>query len=58
MKRVPILKKDYPENFNKVAKYISKNWTSDKLSLEDARQKLANWIGYNSIYELECQTKC
>lgn len=53
MKRVPILKKDYPENFNKVAKYISKNWTSDKLSLEDIRQKLANWIGYNSIYELE-----
>lgn len=53
MKRVPILKKDYPENFNKVAKYISKNWTNDKLSLEDARQKLAVWIGYNSIYELE-----
>lgn len=53
MKRVPLTHKDYPENFNKLAKYISKNWIDDKLSLEQSRQQLATWLGYNSIFELE-----
>lgn len=53
MKRVPLTHKDYPENFNKLAKYISKNWIDDKLSLEQSRQQLAVWLGYNSIFELE-----
>lgn len=53
MKRVPLTHKDYPENFNKLAKYISKNWIDDKLPLEQSRQQLAVWLGYNSIFELE-----
>lgn len=52
MKRVILTHKDYPENFNKLAKYISKNWI-EKLSLEKSRQQLALWLGYNSIFELE-----
>lgn len=53
MKRVPLTHKDYPENFNKLAKYISKNWIDDKLPLEQSRQQLVVWLGYNSIFELE-----
>jgi len=52
MKRVLLTHKDYPENFNKLAKYISKIWI-EKLSLEKSRQQLALWLGYNSIFELE-----
>ncbi|AXH16500.1 hypothetical protein CP985_13500 [Malaciobacter mytili LMG 24559] len=52
MKRVLLTHKDYPENFNKLAKYISKNW-NNKLPLEKSRQLLATWLGYNSIFELE-----
>jgi hypothetical protein len=53
MKRVPLLKKDYPENFNKVAKYIGKNLTVENIPLEQSRQLLAKLFGYNSIHELE-----
>jgi hypothetical protein len=53
MKRVPITQKDYPENFNNVAKYLGRNWIDQKLSFEASRQLLANAIGYNSIHELE-----
>jgi hypothetical protein len=53
MKRVPLTQKDYPENFNKVAKYIAKKWIDKKLQLEESRQILAKVIGYNSIHELE-----
>lgn len=53
MKRVPITQKDYPENYNNVAKYIGRNWNDKKLSLEQSRQLLAYIIGYSSIYELE-----
>lgn len=53
MKRVPLNNKDYPENFNKVAKYIGKNWIDKTLTLEQSRQLLAKAIGYNSVYELE-----
>lgn len=52
MKRVPLLKSDYPEGFNKVAKYIKRHWPL-KLSLEASRQLLSKSLGYNSAYELE-----
>lgn len=52
MKRVLLTHKDYPENFNKLAKKISKNWI-EKMPLEKSRQQLALWLGYNSIFELE-----
>jgi len=53
MKRVLLTQKDYPENFNKLAKYIAKNWTNRQLQFEESRQLLAKIIGYNSIHELE-----
>ena len=52
MRRVMLTHKDYPENFNKLAKYIGKIWFN-KMSLEQSRQQLALWLGYNSIFELE-----
>lgn len=50
--RVPILKKDLPKNFNKVAKYIGRHWPDGPLKFNKAKEVTATLFGYNSMHDL------
>jgi len=50
--RIPFSRADWPHAFNKVAKYLGRHATP-KLTLSQAREKLARLAGYNSVHEVK-----
>lgn len=50
--RVPVLKSDLPDKYNKVAKYIGRHWPIGKLTLSQAHEVTAYLLGYLSYHEI------